>query len=60
MKRMLNQICMGLGGRVAEELVMKSTTPAGAAGDIKTITKIASYMVCDWGMSPLGTDRLRR
>ena len=54
MKRMLNQICMGLGGRVAEELVMNDIS-SGAAGDIKTITKIARHMVCDWGMSPLGT-----
>jgi cell division protease FtsH len=53
MKRMLNQIAMGLGGRVAEELVMGDIT-SGAAGDIKQITAIARHMVCDWGMSPLG------
>ncbi|MGH7996491.1 MAG: ATP-dependent zinc metalloprotease FtsH, partial [Opitutaceae bacterium] len=52
-KRMLNQICTGLGGRVAEELVMNDISN-GAAGDIKMITKIARHMVCDWGMSTLG------
>jgi cell division protease FtsH len=53
MKRMLNQIAMGLGGRIAEEIVMGDIS-SGAAGDIKHITKLARHMVCDWGMSPLG------
>jgi cell division protease FtsH len=53
MKRMLSQIAMGLGGRIAEEMVMGDIS-SGAAGDIKQITKIARHMVCDWGMSPLG------
>jgi len=52
-KRMLNEIAMGLGGRVAEELVLADIS-SGAAGDIKQITKIARHMVCDWGMSSLG------
>ena len=52
-KRMLSQIAMGLGGRIAEELVMGDIS-SGAAGDIKQVTKIARHMVCDWGMSPLG------
>ncbi|MCR6656380.1 MAG: ATP-dependent zinc metalloprotease FtsH [Opitutus sp.] len=52
-KRMLNQIAMGLAGRIAEELVMGDVS-SGAAGDIKQVTKIARHMVCDWGMSPLG------
>src|SRR6185369_15288410 len=52
-KRMMSQICMGLGGRIAEELVLGDIS-SGAAGDIKQITKIARAMVCDWGMSPLG------
>jgi cell division protease FtsH len=53
MKRMLNQIATGLGGRIAEELVIGDVS-SGAAGDIKQVTKIARHMVCDWGMSPLG------
>jgi cell division protease FtsH len=52
-RRLLNQIAMGLGGRIAEELVMGDISN-GAAGDIKQITKIARHMVCDWGMSELG------
>jgi cell division protease FtsH len=52
-KRMLSQIAMGLGGRIAEELVMGDVS-SGAAGDIKQVTKIARHMVCDWGMSALG------
>jgi len=38
---------------VAEELQMGDVT-SGAAGDIKTATKLARHMVCDWGMSPMG------
>ncbi|HVU33751.1 MAG TPA: ATP-dependent zinc metalloprotease FtsH [Opitutaceae bacterium] len=52
-RRMLNQIAMGLGGRIAEEIVLGDIS-SGAAGDIKQITKLARHMVCDWGMSPLG------
>ncbi|PTX91074.1 ATP-dependent zinc metalloprotease FtsH [Opitutus sp. ER46] len=52
-RRMLNQIAMGLGGRIAEELVLGDIS-SGASGDIKQITKLARLMVCDWGMSPLG------
>lgn len=52
-KRMLEQIAMGMGGRVAEELVMDDVS-SGAYGDIRQVTKIARHMVCDWGMSSLG------
>jgi len=53
MKRVLNQIAMGLGGRIAEELALGDIS-SGASGDIKQITKIARHMVCDWGMTPMG------
>jgi cell division protease FtsH len=53
MKRLLDQIATGLGGRIAEELVLGDIS-SGAAGDIKQVTKVARAMVCDWGMSPLG------
>jgi len=53
LKRLLNDICCGMGGRVAEELQFGDIT-SGAAGDIKHVTKIARHMVCDWGMSTLG------
>ena len=52
-RRMLNQIAMGMGGRIAEELVMDDIS-SGASGDIRHVTKIARHMVCDWGMSVLG------
>ncbi len=52
-KRILNQICCAMGGRVAEELKMGDIT-SGASGDIKMATKMARSMVCDWGMSDLG------
>ena len=47
---MLDDICMGLGGRVAEELVIKDIS-SGAAGDIKQVTKFARAMVTEFGMS---------
>ena len=52
-KRLLNQICCAMGGRVAEALVIGDIT-GGASGDIQGATKLARHMVCDWGMSPLG------
>ena len=47
------QICCSMGGRVAEELIF-STVTNGASADIRSATKIARSMVCDWGMSKLG------
>ena len=52
-RRLLNQICCGMGGRGAEEIVMGDIT-SGAAGDIRMVTKTARHMVCDWGMADLG------
>ncbi len=52
-RRVLNQICCAMGGRVAEEIVLDELT-SGATGDIRQATKIARHMVCDWGMSDLG------
>ncbi len=45
-----DDICMSLGGRVAEELVIHDVS-AGASGDIQHVTKIARKMVTEWGMS---------
>jgi len=53
LKRLLNDICCSMGGRVAEELQFGNMT-SGAASDIKHATKLARHMVCDWGMSALG------
>jgi cell division protease FtsH len=45
-----NQISVLLGGRVAEELVLKEQT-TGAGQDIEHATELARKMVCEWGMS---------
>ena len=45
-----NSIAIMMGGRVAEELVLKNVT-TGAGNDIERATEIARKMVCDWGMS---------
>jgi cell division protease FtsH len=52
-KKLLNQICMAMGGRIAEELVTGDFSN-GAYGDLKQATRIARAMVCDYGMSDLG------
>jgi cell division protease FtsH len=52
-RRLLNQICCGMGGRSAEEIVMGDIT-SGASGDIRMVTTTARHMVCDWGMTELG------
>jgi cell division protease FtsH len=39
-----------MGGRVAEELVLKEMT-TGAGNDIERATDLARKMVCEWGMS---------
>ncbi|MDD6156784.1 MAG: ATP-dependent zinc metalloprotease FtsH [Lachnospiraceae bacterium] len=48
--RMFQQIIVGLGGRVAEELVFDDIT-TGASQDIKEATKLAKSMVTKYGMS---------
>lgn len=45
-----SQICILLGGRVAEMLVFNELT-SGAKNDIERATKIARKMVCELGMS---------
>ena len=48
--RMIQDIIVGLGGRVAEELVFDDVT-TGASQDIKHCTRIARDMVTKYGMS---------
>ena len=48
--KLLDDIVMTLGGRVAEELIIKDIS-AGASGDIQAVSKRARYMVSEWGMS---------
>ncbi len=45
-----NNIVILLGGRAAEELVLKDFT-TGAGNDIERATSLARKMVCEWGMS---------
>ena len=47
---LLGKIKVGLGGRVAEELVYGDVT-TGAQNDIKQVTELARNMVGLWGMS---------
>ncbi len=49
-KQLLDQICMLLGGRIAEELVYDELS-AGASNDIERATQMARAMVTRWGMS---------
>ena len=48
--KLLAMITMSLGGRVAEEIIIKDYC-TGASGDIEHVTKIATAMVTEWGMS---------
>jgi cell division protease FtsH len=45
-----DQICILLGGRIAEEITMSSIT-TGAGNDLERATDLARKMVCEWGMS---------
>ena len=48
--KLLDDIVMTLGGRVAEEIVIKDIS-AGASNDISVVTDRARKMVTEWGMS---------
>ena len=48
--RMLEEIMVSLGGRIAEELVLDDIT-TGASADIRQATNIARHMVMRYGMS---------
>ena len=45
-----NTLAILMGGRVAEELVLKNIT-TGAGNDLERATDLARKMVCEWGMS---------
>ena len=50
-KAKLNDIiCMTLGGRVAEEIVIKDIC-TGASNDLERVTETAKRMITEWGMS---------
>lgn len=48
--KLVDNICMALGGRVAEELVIKDVT-TGASNDLQKVSDLARRMVTQWGMS---------
>ncbi len=50
---LIDEMAMTMGGRAAEQIVFKEIT-SGAANDIDQATRIARYMVMEFGMSDLG------
>lgn len=48
--RLLDEIAMMLGGRAAEEIIIKDIS-TGASNDIQRASKTARKMVTEWGMS---------
>jgi cell division protease FtsH len=48
--KLMDDICVSLGGRVAEEIAIKDIC-TGASGDIDHVTEIVKKMVTEWGMS---------
>jgi cell division protease FtsH len=53
-KEILDQIAILLGGRASEEIFVNDLS-SGAQQDIVQATKLARAMVCEWGMTNLGT-----
>ena len=49
--RMLQEIVVGLGGRIAEEMICGDDITTGASQDIKQATQLAKSMVTKYGMS---------
>ena len=52
-KKLLADIVVFMGGRVAEEIIFGEQT-TGAQNDFERATQLARHMVTRWGMSPLG------
>ena len=48
--KLLDNICMMLGGRAAEQIVIQDIS-TGASNDIQRASSIARSMVAEWGMS---------
>ncbi len=53
-KELIDQLAVLMGGRAAEEVFVGDMS-SGAQMDITQATRLARSMVCEWGMSPLGT-----
>ena len=56
-EKLLAQIAVSMGGRIAEEIFMDQIT-SGAAGDMQMATRTAESMVTEWGMSELMGPRI--
>lgn len=54
------RLAVMMGGRAAEDIFFNGDVSAGAQSDIDEATKIASNMVCQWGLSSLGPIILKR
>lgn len=51
-EKLLDDLCVAMGGRVAEELIFGADqVTTGASGDIASATSMARKMVTEWGMS---------
>ena len=50
-KQLMDRMAMTLGGRVSEELWFDTVT-SGASDDFDKVTRLATAMVTQWGMSP--------
>jgi len=48
--QLMSELSVAMGGRAAEELVLKRIS-TGGANDIKRATELAQKMICSWGMS---------
>jgi cell division protease FtsH len=53
------QLAILMGGRAAEQMFLQVET-SGASNDIERATDIATHMVCNFGMSPLGPLAFRK
>jgi cell division protease FtsH len=50
--KMLANLSVGMGGRVAEEIIFgDDQVTSGASGDIKQVTSLSRAMVTEWGLS---------
>ncbi|MBI4027817.1 MAG: ATP-dependent metallopeptidase FtsH/Yme1/Tma family protein [Verrucomicrobia bacterium] len=49
-KKVLDELATYMGGRIAEEMTFGDIT-SGAYSDIRSATRLARKMVCEWGMS---------
>lgn len=47
---LFNNLCILLGGRIAEEIIFDEIT-TGSGNDIERVSDLARKMVCEWGMS---------